>query len=114
MKVKIFSKTFYVKELEKRINEFLNSVNIQVNDIKVSQSDTVYIFYTDTSLSIEPVETTNEQPKDGIWYSGKHLDMSYEELVDLLAHYRERGSGETLKRSKCSKAFGTVIPMTDY
>lgn len=64
----------------------------------------------------KPVETTKGQPEDGIWYNGRCLPLSYEELADLLAHFRDSGD-ETrceLTRQKCDKAFGSIIPITAY
>ncbi len=56
----------------------------------------------------KPVETDKEQPKDGIWYKGKHLELSYVELYDLLHVYVLNSVG-SLHR-KCMNAFNTVIP----
>lgn len=54
--------------------------------------------------------------KNGIYYNGEFLEFTYEELADLLAHYRNSGdesSGE-LTREKCDNSFGTLLPMTSY
>ena len=54
--------------------------------------------------------------EDGIWYNNKCLPLEYEELVDLLAHFRDSGdeSKTVITRQKCSDAFDTVIPITNY
>lgn len=60
------------------------------------------------ALINKPRETDKEQPKDGIWYKGKHLELSYVELYDLLHVYVLNSVG-SLHR-KCMNAFNTVIP----
>ena len=64
----------------------------------------------------KPVETTNEQPKDGIYYNGKFLEMEYEELVDLFATFRDKGDFKfcNLTKEKANNVFGSLLPMTDY
>ena len=53
---------------------------------------------------------------DGVYFDGKFLPMSYEELVDLFATYRKYGNDKhcVLKRSEAASVFGELLPMTDY
>ena len=53
-------------------------------------------------------ETDKERPKDGIWYKGKHLELSYIELFNLLEIYVLNGTGTLY--TKCMNAFNTIIP----
>ena len=53
---------------------------------------------------------------DGVYFDGKFLPMSYEELVDLFATFREHGNDEhcVLKRSEAASVFGDLLPRTAY
>lgn len=59
-------------------------------------------------IRLKALTTDKEQPKDGIWYKGKHLELSYVELYDLLHVYVLNSVGSL--HSKCMNAFNTVIP----
>lgn len=117
MKVKIFN-----IDKEYDVNHWLSiNPNIKVISTHFAMAGTsnhtfrsLVLFYEE--LVNKPVTTTNEQPKDGIWYEGRHLPMSYEELADLLCHFRDSGNEQysVLTRKKCSDAIGTLIPITDY
>jgi len=57
--------------------------------------------------------------KNGIYYNGQFLEMSYEELVDLFASYRDKTTTKDLMNNvltleKVENAFGTLLPKTDY
>jgi len=51
---------------------------------------------------------------NGVVFEGERLEMSYEELCDIFAHYRDSGNGYMLTRQKCGDVFGNLLYDSNY